>query len=422
MIIQKPKGTYDLLPEKAFSRVYAESKIREIFDLFNYREIRTPTFEYTSLFKRSIGENTDIVSKEMFTFNNSQYSLKPEMTAPVIRAYLENGLYNQSPLIKLYYISNMYRYERPQAGRFREFSQFGAEAIGSSEPFIDAEMIVLAAFILSEFQIRNYKIKLNNIGTPDERKKYLEKLFNYLNKFKNDLSEDSKKRLQKNPLRILDSKMPEDRKIIENAPRLYDYLEQSTIKNFEQVQSLLSGLGISYEIDYFLVRGLDYYTSTTFEIVSDELGAQDAIFGGGRYDLLTKQLGGKPTPAIGFACGFERFFSLMEKYEYCIPEENKCILYIVTSGNKASVFALNLIYELRKSGFKCEMDYLNRSIKSQMKEANKINAAYTAVIGNNELDSGKILMKKMSDGNQTEININNINNFLINENKTGKTG
>jgi len=405
MLIQKPKGTYDLVPDKAFQRNFIETQLRNTFSKFNYREIRTPTFEKTELFKRGIGEVTDIVSKEMYSFNENEFTLKPEMTASVIRAYLENSLYNESPLKKLFYITNNFRRERPQAGRFREFSQFGAEAIGSEDYTIDVEMILLADTILKSFGIENTVVKINTIGSLLEREVYLEEFKNYLSKYKDELSADSQIRFEKNPLRILDTKNERDIEIIKDAPVLYEYLTEDTKNFFENVLINLKSFNINYQIDYKLVRGIDYYTSTAFEFISDSLGAQSTVIGGGRYDVLVEQLGGKPTPAIGFAAGIERLFMILESNNFKFPDEEQIKLYIVSMGEESKIFALNLIKELRTSGIKCETDFLNRSVKSQMKEANKLNVKYVIVIGDEELKSKSVKLKNMSDSFETEIKL-----------------
>lgn len=414
MIIQKPKGTYDLLPEKAFQRNFIENRLRKVFSDFNYSEIRTPTFEKTALFKRGIGEETDIVSKEMYTFNENEFTLKPEMTASVVRAYLENSLYNESPLKKLFYICNMFRRERPQAGRFREFSQFGAEAIGSSDYLIDVEMIVLADTILNNFGIKDTVIRINTIGSLSEREIYLKELKKYLSAYEKELSGDSRKRLIKNPLRILDSKDKTDIEILKNAPLLFDYLKADTKIFFESILTNLKMLNINYEVDYKLVRGLDYYTSTTFEFMSDSLGAQNTLIGGGRYDVLVEQLGGKPSAAIGFAAGMERLEMILEAKKYKFPSEERIKLYIVTMDEKCKILAFGILNELRNSGIKCETDYLNRSVKSQMKEANKTDAEFVIVIGENEIKENKAKLKKMSNGTETEVtDLKNIKDYLI---------
>ena len=413
-MISKPKGTLDILPDDAFIRQQIEKRLRESAALFNFKEIRTPTFEKTELFRRGIGEETDIVSKEMYSFNNNEFTLKPEMTAPVIRAYIENSLYNVSPIVKLYYISNMYRHERPQAGRYREFSQFGAEVIGSSDFTSDVELISLGVFSLMNFGLNDLKIKVNNIGNLEERTEYINELKEYLYKFENDLSNESKRRLLTNPLRILDSKDAKDIKIIEDAPTINNFLGIDNLKHFENVMNGLEALNIKYEVDFKLVRGLDYYTSTTFEIASDTLGAQNAVMGGGRYDKLVEQLGGKPTPAIGFACGLERLTLVLQSNEYKFASEDIPILYLVTSGEDARKLALVVTNKLRERGVQCEMDLLNRSIKSQMKEANKIKSKYVAVIGEDEIKTGEVKIKRMLDGSESGIKLDDITNYNFN--------
>jgi histidyl-tRNA synthetase len=413
-MISKPKGTLDLLPEDAFRRQHIERRLREIATLFNYKEIRTPTFEKTELFKRGIGEETDIVSKEMYSFHDNEFTLKPEMTAPVIRSYIENSLYNISPVMKLYYISNMFRHERPQAGRYREFSQFGAEIIGSSDYFADVELISLGAFFLESFGLSNIKIIINNIGNLEERTEYIKDLKDYLLKYSLDLSDDSKRRLEKNPLRILDSKSPHDIKILEDAPTINQYLGEENKQHFENVLNGLKSLDINYEINYKLVRGLDYYTSTTFEIVSESLGAQNAVLGGGRYDKLIEQLDGKPTPAIGFACGLERLTIVLDANKYQFPEDEYPHLYIVTSGEDARKKAIVISNKLRENGIYCEIDLLNRSVKSQMKEANKYKAKYVVVIGETEIKTKEVRIKRMNDGSESGIKLDEITNYNFN--------
>lgn len=401
MNIQRPKGTQDLLPKDSIKRQNIEEKLRKIASIYNYKEIRTPTFENTALFKRSIGEETDVVSKEMYSFKNDEFTLKPEMTAPVIRAYIENNLHAESPIQKLYYISNMYRHERPQAGRFREFSQFGVEAIGSGDYLVDVELISLGAKMLNEFEIGNIIFKINTIGSIEERTRFLEDLKKYLDEYKNKLSQDSIIRLKTNPLRILDTKIDYEIEILKNSPVLYDYLNSETKSHFDNVLNAIKSIGIKYQIDYRLVRGFDYYTSTTFEVLSNDLGAQNAIFGGGRYDNLVEQLGGKPTPAIGFACGLERLSMILEKNNYEFSSKEKIKYYFVTIGADSKVFSLKLMEELRNKGIICETDLLNRSVKAQMKEANKIGAEYVIVIGENEMKEERFKIKNMK--KSTEI-------------------
>lgn len=413
-MISKPKGTLDFLPDDAHIRKHIENKLREIASLYNYKEIRTPTFEKTELFRRGIGEGTDIVSKEMYSFHDNEFTLKPEMTAPVIRAYIENSLFNVSPVTKLYYISNMYRHERPQAGRYREFSQFGAEVIGSSEHIADVELISLGVAFLKNFGLSSLRIKINNIGNLEERVEYVKNLSEYLSKYENELSDDSKRRLVINPLRILDSKNPNDIKVLQSAPMINDYLGNENRQHFESVLEGLKSLDINYEIDFKLVRGLDYYTSTTFEIVSDSLGAQNAVLGGGRYDKLIEQLGGKPNPAIGFACGLERLTLVLQSSGYVFPEEETPHLYIVTSGDESRKLAIVILNKLREKGVHCETDLLNRSIKSQMKEANRLKSKYVAVIGDDEVKTNLVKIKRMIDGSESRINLDDITNYNFN--------
>ena len=417
MQIQKPRGTYDLIPADVVKRRYVEETARKVFSNFNFNEIRTPTFENTQLFKRGIGEETDIVSKEMYSFNDGEFTLKPEMTASVIRSYLENSLYNESPLQKLFYISNMFRAERPQKGRYREFSQFGAEAIGSGDYSIDVEMITLGDSILKALGLKDYTITLNTLGTNEERKVYLSKLKEYLKPFEDQLSETSKVRLEKNPLRILDTKNPEERKILEDAPALYDFLTEESKNHFQNILTALDTLKIKYVVDYKLVRGLDYYTSTAFEFISSELGAQSTILGGGRYDVLVEMLGGKPTPAIGFAAGIERILILLEEKakagKFTFPEDNKLNLYIVNAGLKDNSKIQKLLLDLRALGIKCDSDFLSRSVKSQMKESNKYNAEFTMVIGETEVESQKCRMKRMADGKEIEADLNRIYDDIL---------
>jgi histidyl-tRNA synthetase len=419
-ILTKPSGTLDILPEDAVKRQYLESRIRSIFDIYNYSEIRTPTFEKTELFRRGIGADTDIVSKEMYSFSKDEYTLKPEMTAPVIRSYIENSLFNRGGVQKLYYIANMYRHERPQSGRYREFTQFGAEAIGSSHYTIDAEMIALSVKIIESFGIKNVTTKINTIGTLRERGKYIEELINFLTKYKNELSETSKMRLEKNPLRILDTKDPSEIKILESAPLLYDFLESNTKRNFESVLSGLDVLGIKYITDYRLVRGFDYYTSTTFEVISEDLGAQNAILGGGRYDNLTEQLGGKPAPAIGFACGLERLMIILDKNNFKYPGINSIKVFISPVGENTIPDAIKLLFRLREKRIKCDMDFLARSLKSQLKEANKLEVEYAVIVGEEELKKGKVKIKNMKNSSETEITLNELfknPNSIFDENK-----
>lgn len=375
-------------------------------DLYNFSEIRTPTFEFSELFTRGVGEDTDIVNKEMYTFldkGGNMLTLKPEMTAPVLRAYLENGLAGESPLHKLYYLTGMFRYEKPQEGRYREHTQFGAEILGSAEVTTDIEIILLAKEIYNRCGINNFKVKINSIGKPDERKNYIKILKDHLKKHFDELSDDSKRRLETNPLRILDSKHKSDHMIIKSAPHILDHLTKASRSRFDKVIDGLSELGVDCEIDFRLVRGLDYYTDTTFEFISQSLGAQDAIGGGGRYDGLAETLGGKPTPGIGFGSGVERVIMVAERNNFNFPELNRLKLYFVALTDDAKELALKTCSDLRNKNIGCEIDHNLRSLKSQMREANKLNAEYVFIVGEEELKKSKGILKKMSDGSQTEV-------------------
>jgi len=338
MKFQKPKGTKDILPKDIAKWHYLEQQIRDVTALFNFSEIRTPTFEYTDLFNRGVGSETDIVGKEMYTFldkNGDSITLRPEGTAPVMRAFVENSMQNDSQFNKLYYITSMFRYEKPQAGRYREHTQFGAEILGSDSFYTDVELILLAKEVYNRVGIDNFKVKINSIGKLDERVKYIETLREYLKNNFESLSEESKKRFDTNALRILDSKNREDRKITEAAPRILDHLGTESRTRFDNVLNSLTKLGVAYEVDFRLVRGLDYYSDTTFEFVSDALGSQDAIGGGGRYDGLVEQLGGKPAPGVGFGSGMERILIVAEKSGFNFGAGKNPKVYFISLNDKA---------------------------------------------------------------------------------------
>lgn len=410
------RGTKDILPDESYKWLHIELKVREIFEVYNYKEIRTPIFEETELFARGIGELTDIVSKEMYTFldkGGTSLTLKPEMTASVMRAYIQHEINKQTPLFKVYYISPMFRQERPQAGRLRQFHQIGAEAIGSPNPEVDAEIISLVIHIVESFEIRNYSLKLNSVGCQDCRPSYKEILKEYFKKFYNNLSDDSKKRLERNPLRILDSKDENDRKVIENAPIIYEYLCDNCKEHFENLKSYLNYLGIKYEMEPYLVRGLDYYTKTAFEVISPELGSQDAIAGGGRYDLLSKELGGPNVPGVGFALGIERLMLILEKENYNFDEISKPFIYVAYLGSESQKIALSIAQNLRRKLIPCEVELLNRSLKSQMREADRQGARYVIILGEDEIKSGKCIFRDMKKAEQTEVELNKISEFIV---------
>jgi histidyl-tRNA synthetase len=415
MKFQRPKGTKDILPRDIAKWHYVEKTIREVMNLYNFFEIRTPTFELTELFTRGVGSETDIVGKEMYTFvdkGGNSITLKPEMTAPVARAYVENGLQAEAPLQKLFYISNMFRYEKPQEGRYREHTQFGAEILGTDDVNSDIEIILLAQEVYNRCGINNFKVKINSIGKLEERKNYVELLKSYLSKHVNDLSNDSKRRLENNPLRILDSKDKKDIEIVNAAPKILEHLDTESRNRFDKVVDGLNMLGVSCEIDFKLVRGLDYYTDTTFEFVSQDLGSQDAIGGGGRYDGLVETVGGKPTPGIGFASGIERVIMVAERNNFKFPDLTPLKIYLVALTAEAKETASVLCLELRKNGIKSEMDFIGKSLKAQMREANKQNAGYVYIIGDSELQNGKGILKKMSDGSQKDVPFGKLKEIL----------
>ena len=414
-MIKAITGTKDILPDQISEWKRLEKIVEEQMSLFNYKEIRTPTFEETVLFSRGIGEATDIVSKEMYTFidrSKTSITLKPEMTASVVRAYIEHKLSKKQNLHKLYYLSSMFRQERPQAGRLREFHQFGAEAIGSNDPMLDAEMIELAYFILKSFGLKNLEIKINSLGIPTEREKYKSELKNYLKDKFDLLSEDSKKRFETNILRIFDSKDEKDIVIMTNAPKILDFLNEESLKHFEEVKSYLDEVGIMYSVDYKLVRGLDYYTNTTFEIVSGSVGAQSALCGGGRYNLLIEQLGGPPTPATGFAAGMERIL-LACLNEGCSKEDESFLdIYLVRMEPAGKTDVFKMSNRLRGGGLKTELDYLSRSVKAQMREANRMKSHFVLFVGGEEFEKGNVVLKNMETGEQEEISVKDLDSII----------
>jgi histidyl-tRNA synthetase len=409
------KGTQDILPSMTPTWQYIEDTIRKCMQIFNYKEIRTPIFEQTEVFARGIGQLTDIVSKEMYTFQDKgkkYLTLKPEMTAPVIRAYLENNLGNQAPSNKLYYLSPLFRQENPQAGRLRQFHQFGAEAIGPNSPELDSEIIMLAMYIYNILGIADLKLKINSVGSPENREQYTKELKNYFKPLLKHYCADCQDRFKLNPLRILDCKNKSCRKLNKNAPRLINYLSDTSRENFEKVQNLLRVNGLDFETDPYLVRGLDYYTDLVFEITSGDLGSQDAICGGGRYDLLAEQFDGPRTPAVGFASGIERLLLIMQAQGKLDIEENGLDIYICVLGNKASIESMSWVQHLRNYGLTVDRDYLNRSVKAQMREANRQKAKIVLLLGDNELANQKFSVKDMQKGTQSELGFKNIDSFL----------
>ncbi len=404
-------GTHDILPDESSRWQYLENKVKEIFAIYNYKEIRLPTFEETELFARSIGQDTDIVRKEMYTFldqGKRSITLRPEATAGVVRAYLEHNLGEKSPLVKLYYLGSMFRQERPQKGRLREFHQFDIEAIGSVDPLLDVEQIEMAVRICKELNISNLKLHLNSIGCPVCRPVHREKLLKFMKDRVGDLCEDCKTRYLRNPLRMFDCKKEQCMEQLRDAPVMIDYLCEDCQTHYDQVKRYLDKLKIDYFEDKRLVRGLDYYTKTAFEIKSPRLGSQDTLLGGGRYDLLVEELGGKSTPAIGFAAGMERFILLLKMEKKVDLEDRRVSLFIAALGDEAKDFAVKLIRDLRHKNITCEMDYLQRSLKAQMREANRQKAQKVLIIGEEEVKKGKAVLKDMKSGGQKEIGLTEV--------------
>ncbi|MCH8033212.1 MAG: histidine--tRNA ligase [Bacteroidetes bacterium] len=414
-MIKAIKGTKDLLPSDAPRWHYLESVVKNIFSNFNYKEIRTPVFEVTSLFARSIGEETDIVGKEMYTFEDksgTNVTLKPEMTAGVVRAFIEHSLGAQQSLNKLFYISPMFRQERPQAGRLRQFHQFGGEAIGSASPLLDGELIQIAYDILKALSLKDLTVKINSLGIPETRDNYKNLLRKFLKNKKDKFSEDSRKRFDKNILRIFDSKIESDQKLLEGAPTLIENLDEESKKDFELVKEYLTKVNISFEVDPKLVRGLDYYTKTTFEIISGSVGAQSALLGGGRYDLLVEKLGGKSTPAVGFAAGMERILLACENENSFTVDEPAIDVYLIRIDKELEMTISEIASGLRRAGLTVDCDYLQRSVKAQMREANKFKARYALFVGGEEFEQGNMNLKNMESGEQQNIPLDDINQII----------
>ena len=406
-MIRSPRGTNDILPNEIGKWQYLEEAIRRVTKNFGYKEIRTPIFESTEVFARSIGDTSDIVNKEMYTFldrGDNSLTLRPEMTAALVRSCIQNGLANRGELERLWYYGPFFRYERPQKGRFRQFHQFGAECLSSSNPESDVEVILLAVALIEELGIKDYSLNINSLGNDESRKNFRNSLVEYFSDYKDEFSEDSLRRLEENPLRILDSKDPNDINISKNAPNILDSLDIESKEYFDAVVDLLDKAKVNYNVTSSLVRGLDYYSHTVFEFQSNALGAQDSFGGGGRYDGLFEQLGGKATPAVGFAFGVERLLLIIESF----LEQNldEVIDYYIISGDKKYVSdAMGLAQILRKKDYKTITDIQRKSFKSQMKDANKRNASNVIILAEREMGKGNILLKDMNTGEQQEINL-----------------
>lgn len=405
-LITALKGTHDILPEEVYKWQYIEEKIKNITERYRYSEIRIPAFEYTELFARGVGDTTDVVQKEMYTFDTKggeSVTLRPEGTAGAARAVLEHALENEGLPIKASYFVSCYRYEKPQAGRLREFHQFGIEEYGTQSPVADAEIICLAQSVLDRLGLTDVHLEINSIGCPECRAKYNQALREYFTQYREQLCDTCLSRLEKNPMRLLDCKSPEDHKIAEGAPKITDYLCEECENHFAEVQRYLESAGVSFTVNPTIVRGLDYYTKTVFEFVTDCIGAQGTVCGGGRYDGLIEELGGKHLPSLGFAMGLERILMVMDAQGVAIPQPEPCALYIATMGDAAKVKAFSLLRQVRECGLTAETDVVGRGLRAQMKYADKIGAKYSVVLGDNEIAENKAKVKNMDSGEQTEL-------------------
>ena len=398
-MIVKPKGSYDIYGHEMKVWQYVERVVDEVMERYNYGKIRTPIFESTELFHRGVGDSTDIVNKETYDFvdrGNRQMTLRPEVTAGVVRSFIENKMYGDpNQPVKLYYNGTMYRYERPQSGRDRELTQFGVEVLGCDDPAIDAEVISVAVQIFKLLGLKGVKVKINSLGDTESRNNYREALIKYFEPFINDLCEDCQERLKKNPLRILDCKVDAESEIIKNAPIMLDYLNEESKNRFMDVQNYLDVLDIDYEVDPKIVRGLDYYSHTVFEIEATvkDFGANNVLAGGGRYDTLVENLDGPKTPGIGFACGIGRLVRALEKEEVRLPINETIDVFVLYVNKTEKEYALALTQDLRLNGFRVETDYMNRSLKSQFKQADRLNAKYLIILNDEDLVAGEMQVK-----------------------------
>ena len=413
MKLQKPKGTQDILPQESAKWQYVEDFARKTFKKYNYGEIRTPIFEHYEVISRSVGDTTDIVTKEMYDFydkGDRHITLRPEGTAPVVRSYVENKLFApevQKP-VKVYYMGSMFRYERPQAGRLREFHQIGAECFGSSNPATDVEMIAMAAQFFKDIGITNVSLELNSLGNPESRAAYRQALIDYLTPLKANLSADSQRRLEENPLRVLDSKEPEDKAAVEGAPSILDYLDEESSNYFAAVRSMLETLQIPYVINTNMVRGLDYYNHTIFEFTTEVAGSQLTICAGGRYDGLVAYFGGPETPGVGFGMGLERLLLVLDKQGVELPIETALDVYVAVLGPGANGRALELVQALRAQGFAAERDYLDRKLKAQFKSADTFKAKTLITLGESEVESGQVTVKNNHNREEVTVSLDQI--------------
>lgn len=411
MLTNAPKGTKDLLPAQAYKWHYVEAKWADICKRYGFKEIRTPMFEHTEVFARGIGDTTDVVQKEMYTFNdhgNRSITLKPEGTSGAVRAFIEHKQYAEVQPTKLYYNTDCFRYEKPQSGRLRHFHQFGIETFGTPNMMADAEVISLGYDFLTDLGITEIVLRINSVGCPECRKKYREALKAFLLPHYDELCGTCKDRFERNPMRIIDCKSEICHEIVKDAPRMLDYLCDDCANAFEELKANLNAMEIPFEVDPNIVRGLDYYTKTAFEFVTTKIGAQGTVCGGGRYDHLVEELGGPPIPGVGFGLGIERLLMLMDANEAYFPQEDRLDVFIAVMGDKAKAYGLKLCRDLRAKGLIAEMDTLARNIKGQFKYAGRLNAKYTLVIGEDEIAKGVVSLKDMDKSEQREIKFEDI--------------
>lgn len=415
LITKAIKGTKDVLPNESYKNQYIEATCLGVAENFGYKEMRTPVFEHTELFQRGVGDTTDVVQKEMYTFDDKggrSITLRPEGTAGAARAFLENGLSNEALPQKICYLTSCYRYEKPQAGRLREFHQFGIECFGATSPLADAEMISLAKQIFDELGVKDLHLELNSIGCPECRAEYHKALKEYFSQYKDKLCDTCNDRLERNPMRILDCKSPVCSEIAKGAPVVLDYLCDECREHFQKVKSYFDAANIEYIVNPQIVRGLDYYTKTVFEFVSDAIGSQGTVCGGGRYDGLLEELGGQHTPSLGFAMGLERLQLVMEAQGCNFPEPSRPDLFIVAMGEKATLKAVEIAKDMRDEGFSVVYDLNGRSLRAQMKYADKLGAKFNVVIGDNEVENKVVSLKDMATGESSEINLDTfVNGF-----------
>ncbi|UNK19886.1 histidine--tRNA ligase [Paenibacillus sp. N3/727] len=410
---EKPTGTQDFLPGTVEKWQFVEDKARDLCRRYNYREIRTPIFEQTELFERGVGETTDIVEKEMYTFmdkGDRSMTLRPEGTAGVVRAYVQNKLYGEPDVTKLYYIAPMFRYERPQAGRYRQFHQFGVEVFGTADPAVDAEVIALGYSFTKELGLQGVKVEINSVGTPEVRAAYRDTLLSFLTPMRDNLCSDCQSRMERNPLRVLDCKKDQDK--FAGAPSILDSLDEECSTHFEKVREYLDAMGVEYEINPRLVRGLDYYTHTAFEFKAQGIGAIDTVGGGGRFNGLVGEIGGPDQPGIGFGIGMERILLILENQKIELEAVKPLDVYLVALGDAAEQEVTKITYKLRSVGFSAERDYLGRKMKAQMKSADRLQARYTAILGDDELSRGEIALKSMETGEQRTVKLDELHKEL----------